>query len=400
MKVVATGLLVCAALVFGVARSLEPHHTWAGYVRAFAEASMVGALADWFAVTALFRHPLGLRIPHTAIIPTRKDDLGRGLGTFVQTNFLTPSVVRQRLEGVALSARLGAWLTQPANAARAADQAGVLLRTALEAVRDEEVQEAIARAVTQRVHDTPAGPVAGRILDLAIADGRHQELLSAALGRLGTILEDSAPSLRARLGRESPWWVPEPVDDRVFAKVFDTAQRLLAEVSADPEHELRRTFDSRLRELARELETSTQAQARLEEIKEDLLAHPALRQWSAAVWTDLKAELIRRSADPDSALRARVERSLIDLGTRLAEDEALRTRVDGWLVKGAVGVIEQAGAEVGELISSTVSAWDPAESTRRIELAVGRDLQFIRINGTVVGGLAGLAIYTVNRLIG
>lgn len=400
MKAIATGLLVGAALVFAVARSLEPDHAWAGYVRAFAEASMVGAVADWFAVTALFRHPLGLRIPHTAIIPTRKDDLGRGLGTFVQTNFLTPSVVRQRLEGVAISARLGAWLSQPANAARAADQAGALLRTALEAVRDEEVQEAIARAVTQRVHDTPAGPVASRILDLAIADGRHQELLSAALGRLGTIIEDSTPALRARLRQESPWWVPEPVDDRVFAKVLDTAQRLLAEVSADPDHELRRSFDTRLRALARELETSPRTQARLEEIKDDLLAHPALRQWSAAVWTDLKAELIRRSADPDSALRARLERALVELGTRLVDDPALRTRVDGWLVEGTVGVVEQAGAEVGELISATVASWDPAESTRRIELAVGRDLQFIRINGTVVGGLVGLTIHTVNRLIG
>ncbi len=399
MKRTATGFLVAATLVFAVARALEGDHDWLGYVRATAEAAMVGALADWFAVTALFRHPLRLPIPHTAIIPTRKDEIGRGLGTFVETNFLTREVVSEKLRGTPMAARLGAWLAQPANAARVGEQSATVIRSLLEALRDDEVQEAIETAVARKVRATPAGPLLGRGLDIAIADGRHQQLLSAALRRVGETLEVNRKTLRDLLARESPWWVPDSVDDRVFEKAFGVVQRLIAEVAADPRHELRAHFDQRVAELAADLKASPEAQARAEELKEELLAHPSVRAWSASVWTDLKGALLERSADPSSQLRRRIEAGVVSFGERLRDDPSLQAKVDDWVVSAAVGLVEQSRGEVGDLIAATVARWDPEDSTRRIELQVGRDLQFIRINGTIVGGLAGLVIHTFSRLV-
>ncbi len=398
MKRTATSMFVAVSVLFVIARSLEGTYGWLAYVRAFAEAAMVGALADWFAVTALFRHPLGLPIPHTAIIPNRKDDIGRGLGSFVQRNFLTPEVVESKLAGTPIASRLGDWLARPDNARRLGDQAAAVTHAALDVLRDDEVQEAIETAVARKVRTTEAGPILGRGLDLAIADGRHQQLLSSILRRVAESLDANRSQLRERLDHESPWWVPEPIDDRIFAKIFDGVQGLLRDVAADPEHELRATFDARINELAEELKCSPEMQQRAEELKEELLAHPALREWSATVWTDLKEAMLSRSADPNSELRRRIESAITTFGERLRDDPELQQRVDGWIASAAVQVVEQSQDEIGELIATTVERWNPDETTQRIELQVGRDLQFIRINGTVVGGLAGLLIFTVSNL--
>jgi uncharacterized membrane-anchored protein YjiN (DUF445 family) len=399
MKRTATGFLVAATVVFVVARVLEPDHGWLGYVRATAEAAMVGALADWFAVTALFRYPLGLPIPHTAIIPNRKDDIGRGLGTFVQQNFLTREVVADKLSGTPIAVRLGGWLAQPANAARVGEQLAVVVRTTVEALRDEEVQDAIETAIARKVRATPAAPLLSSGLDIAIADGRHQELFGMALRKVGETLEANRDALRRRLGMESPWWVPETLDDRVFAKLFEGVQRLLADVAADPDHELRSHFDERVQILAADLKTSAAMRARAEELKEELLDHPSVRAWSRGVWADLKHTLLDRTADPSSELRRRIESGVIGFGERLRDDPSLQRKVDDWITSAVVQMVEQSRGEIGDLISTTVERWNPEESTRRIELQVGRDLQFIRINGTIVGGLVGLIIHTVSQLV-
>jgi uncharacterized membrane-anchored protein YjiN (DUF445 family) len=250
MKSVALGLLLAATVLFVVARAFESGHPWLGYVAAFAEASMVGALADWFAVTALFKRPLGLPIPHTAIIPNRKDDIGRGLGTFVETNFLTAEVVGEKLRATPISARLGSWLAQPANAAKVGEQAGTVVASVVGALRDEEIQDAIEQSISSRLRATPVGPPLGRVLDIAVADDRHQQLLSVVLHRVAEVLHDSRAALRARLDQESPWWVPQPLDDRIFAKLFEVMQRLLHEVADNPSHELRVSFDERVNVLA------------------------------------------------------------------------------------------------------------------------------------------------------
>ena len=400
MKRIATGLLVAATVVFLVTRSLEDDVSGLSYVRAMAEAAMVGALADWFAVTALFRHPLGIPIPHTAIIPNRKDDIGRGLGTFVERNFLTADVVTERLRGTPMAARLGAWLAEPVNARRVGDQAATVLTAMIDALQDDEVQDAIEQALAHKLRGTPAGPILGKGLDLAIADGRHQQLLSTILHRVAESLDANRDTLRMRLGSESPWWVPDTVDDRVFERLYGGLRRLLEDVADDPDHELRAHFDERMQQLADDLASSPEMQARAEALKEDLLAHPSVREWSGTVWADLKETLLARASDPSSELRQRIEAGLAAFGARLRDDPTLQKKVDEWIVSAAGGLVEQSREEVGELIASTVARWDPAESSRRIELQVGRDLQFIRINGTVVGGLAGLVIHLVGQLIG
>ena len=399
MKLLATSLLGVATLVFVVTRAIEPHHPTIGYLRAFAEASMIGALADWFAVTALFRHPLRIPIPHTAIIPNRKDDIGRGLGEFVETNFLTADVLEVKLRSTPMAAKLGVWLADPTHAALAGDQVGAVVRSVIETLHDAEVQEAIEQSVAAKIRATPVGPSVGKVIEVAMADGRHQQMLGVILHRVVDILGENRVALRARLGSESPWWVPDPIDDRVFERLFEGLRRFLDDVADDPDHELRVTFDRRIRELAVALETAPEMQARAAELANEVLDHPALREWSHAMWTEVKASLLSRSADPDSRLRRRLQSTLVELGERLQRDPVLQARVDDWIVSLAVAMVEQSRGEIGDLIASTVQSWDPDESSLRIEAQVGRDLQFIRINGTVVGGLAGLLIFTVGRLV-
>lgn len=400
MKRTATGLLVAATVVFVVTRALEDRYPWLGFVRATAEAAMVGAIADWFAVTALFRHPLGIPIPHTAIIPNRKDDIGRGLGTFVQQNFLTRAVVEERLAGISLASRLGQWLTEAGNAERVGDQMGGILRSTLDTLKDEDVQDTLEAAVATRVRAIEAGPVLARGLDLAIADGRHQEVLSVLLHKVAEAVTDNEDVLRARLQSETPWWVPDRFDDRIFDKVHRGVQRFLDEVAADPGHPLRETFDERLATLADQLARSPSMRARADALKDELIDHPAVREWSSTMWADIKASLLAHADDPESDLRRRLTEAVTALGERLRDDPDLQARVDGWIASTAVEAVERSRGEVGEVISSTVARWDSTEATNRIELQVGRDLQFIRINGTVVGGLAGLVIYSVGHLIG
>jgi uncharacterized membrane-anchored protein YjiN (DUF445 family) len=398
MKVFATGLLVLAAVVFVVARSLEDEHPWLGYVRAAAEAAMVGALADWFAVTALFRYPLGIPIPHTAIIPRRKDDIGRSLGEFVQGNFLTPEVVGERLGSAHIAQRLGAWLAQPSNSERAAEAAGDALGGIAEVLDDRDVQEALGSAVERRLAGTEVAPLLGKAIDVAIEGGHHQRMLDAVMRGLAGFLDDNRLMLRDRLDRESPWWVPEAIDDRVFNKIFSGVQNFLADVSAEPDHEVRRSIDARVQALAVKLRNDPALIAKCESIKLELLEHPDVQGWLQSLWGEVKVSLLDAARDPQSDLRKRLVHGFATAGARLGVDRELQVKVDGWIERLVLHVVEHYKGEIAGLIASTVERWDSAETGRRIELQVGRDLQFIRINGTVVGGLAGLAIHTVSEL--
>lgn len=399
MKAVATGLLVLAAVVFIVAKWAEADRPWAGYVRATAEAAMVGAIADWFAVTALFRHPLGLPIPHTAIVKRRKDQIGASLGGFVRDNFLTREVVGERLERADLGRRVGVWLATPSNAAVVGDQSAAAVRGITEVLDDDVVQAGLEQVVTQRVRNVPVAPVVGKAVDVAIDGEHHQVLLESTLTGLATFLDDNRIVFRERLSTESPWWVPEPIDDRVFEKIYTAVSRFIADVAGDRNHELRRQLDERTITFAAELKESEELRARGEALKSELLDHPEVRRWSDSLWTRIKAGLLEAAEDPTSPLRIQLQRAVEDAGTSIGEDPELQAKIDQWIV-GATGyVAEQFRDEVADLIAQTVQRWDTDETSDRIELQVGRDLQFIRINGTVVGGLAGLLIYTVSELI-
>ena len=399
MKFFATGLLVLATVAFLVFRSLEDTHGWAGYVRAFAEAAMVGALADWFAVTALFRHPLGLPIPHTAIIPNRKDQIGRSLGEFVQTNFLTREVLNERLSGAHVGKRLGDWLADDENAVKAGEATSDALRGSLEILDDRDVSSALETLVERRARATPIAPLMGKAIDLAVEGGHHQRLLDAVLTGLRSFLDDNRSTFRARLDQESPWWIPDAIDDRLFTKIYNAVHSFLADVGSDPDHEVRKSIEVRVVAFAQRLRDDPQLLAKGEELKTELLAHPDVRAWLGSLWAEMKRNTISALDDPRSELRQRIDRSVANLGRRLANDDQLQAKVDDWVARAAGHIVDHYRGEVAELISGTVAKWDAKATSERIELQVGRDLQFIRINGTIVGGLAGLVIYSVSQLL-
>jgi uncharacterized membrane-anchored protein YjiN (DUF445 family) len=399
MKVAATGLLLAATLVFVVTRTLEDRWSWLGYVRATAEAAMVGALADWFAVTALFRHPLGLPIPHTAIIPNRKDQLGRGLGGFVQTNFLAPQVLAERLRAVGVARRLGTWLAEPEHAHRLSANAGAMIRGFTEVLGDEDIQRALEAGIINRVRRAPAAPLMARVVEAATAGRHHQALLDTTLSGLSGLLNENRALMRQKLAEQSPWWVPEPIDDRLFRKFFDGVQGFIAEVRGDPDHELRRQLDARMVDLAVRLRSDPVLIARGEELKDELLRHPEVQAWLDSLWRTTKESILAVADDPDSDLRRRLDAGLVRAGRSLQEDPGLQAKVDGWVERVVTYLADEYGHEIADLIATTVARWDGAEASRRIELQVGRDLQFIRINGTVVGGLAGLIIYSVGQFL-
>jgi uncharacterized membrane-anchored protein YjiN (DUF445 family) len=399
MKAVATALLVLAAAIFVVAKLNEDSSAWVGYVRAVAEAAMVGALADWFAVTALFRHPLGIPIPHTAIIRKRKDDIGRSLGDFVESNFLTAEVIDERLRGADIGRRAGDWLADPEHAERAGDAIADVLRGGLEVLDDDEIQAGLEHFVRARIDATEVSPLVGRVVELTVEGGHHQRLLDAVLVGAGTFLNDNRGTFRRRLYNESPWWVPEGVDDRVFEKIYDVVERFITDVRASPTHELRANVDIRAADFARRLRDDPEMHAKGEAWKQELLDHPEVRRWIESLWGEMKRGMLSAADDRDSELRQRIVGSVQRLGSRLATEPELQRKVDEWVASALGHLVANYRTEVSEIIASTVERWDAEATADKLELQVGRDLQFIRINGTIVGGLAGFVIHAVGQLL-
>lgn len=399
MKRLATSLLLVAGIVFVFARIQEESRPGWGYVRATAEAAMVGALADWFAVTALFRHPLGLPIPHTAIIKKRKDQIGDSLGGFVRDNFLTREVVNERLQQAELGRRLGGWLAEPKNAQTVGGQTAVVVKGVTEVLSDHTVQSGLEDLVQTRIRSFPVAPLAGKAIDVAVEGQHHQVLLDATLGGLARFLADNQEILRQRLYQESPWWVPEQLDDVVFGKIYDVLTRFISDLGSEREHPLRLELDQRTRRLSEDLKSDPRLIQKGEELKEEILAHPEVRAWSSSLWARIKAGLIEATENPDSELRQKLEQALVDAGRSVESDPEIRANIERWIIDSVGYIAEQFRDEVADLIATTVQRWDGEETADRLELQVGRDLQFIRINGTIVGGLCGLAIYAVTELL-
>jgi uncharacterized membrane-anchored protein YjiN (DUF445 family) len=396
MKRRATGLLVLMGGIFVATSFLEGQHLWVGYVRATAEASLVGGIADWFAITALFRHPLNIPIPHTAIIPARKDRIGRSLGNFVQNNFLSPEVLTAKLRAAQISRRAAEWLSDPERARTAAQHLASILRSAGSVIRDEDIHALLDRSVVEPLRRMAIAPVLAKGLALLTVDDRHQQLLDRVIHGLTRLVAENEALIRDRIREESPWWVPELVDDRIHQKVLGGIERTLFEVGADPNHPLRHQFNELLADWMVQLQESPEVIARAEAIKQQVLDPETSGRLAASLWEELKQVLGRQPLSNDGAPGA-VARGLAALAAAALDDEALLEKIDGWVIGAVLRVVEQHRGEVGQLIAQTVSSWDPQETSRRIELLVGRDLQFIRINGTLVGGLVGLLIYTVTH---
>jgi len=398
MKVIAASLLVVAAAVYVVCRAVGDGHGAWGYVQAAAEASMVGGLADWFAVTALFRHPLGLPIPHTAIIPRKKDQIGEGLAGFVQDYFLTTAIVGERVAAAHVPQRIGAWLADPEHARQVAQELSNAVSGMASVLQDNELRDAVATFADKRLRELDAAPLLARVLDAVCDSGQHQAVLTAALKGMMRFLDENRDVFRRRVSQESPDWVPDWVDERVFVRGFTALQSFLADVSLDTEHDLRHAYDDQVRRFAERLRTDPVQQAKIEAAKLQLLDHHKVRTWLSSLWIRGKSLVVDGAADPSSDLRRAVERLVVRAGETLRDDPTAGAKIDVVLQRVSDHVVNHYGDDLAAVISSTVQRWDTTETSRRLELQVGRDLQFIRINGTVVGSLAGLVIYTLTQL--
>jgi uncharacterized membrane-anchored protein YjiN (DUF445 family) len=401
MKVIATGFLVFATVLYVLTRWAEARGAgaWAGYVQAAAEAGMVGAMADWFAVTALFRRPLGLPIPHTAIIPTRKDALGHNLGEFVGENFLSDAVVRQRLARVGVSRRAGDWLTAPGHAERVTDQLGALARAALTVLRDEDVQSVFGHAITRRVSAQAVAQPIGELLARLVRDGAHRGLVDLVATKAHDWLDEHRDAVLRVVSEESPGWSPKFLDQQIANKVHRELVRFAGAVRDDPSHPARLAVDNFLAEVAQDLQRDPAMIAQIESLRDRTVAHPAVQELIASVWSAARAMIVEATEDPNSELRNRVTVAIRALGLRLSSDDRMRHKADRWIEEAATYLVTTYRDEITALITDTVGAWDPKETSRKIEINVGRDLQFIRINGTVVGALVGLAIHTFTELL-
>jgi uncharacterized membrane-anchored protein YjiN (DUF445 family) len=400
MKLVATGFFLAATAIFLVALLFEDDGpAWVGYVRAAAEAGMVGALADWFAVTALFRRPLGLPIPHTAIIPTRKDSFGDALGSFVGTNFLSEAVVRDKLRRAGIGRRLGEWVAQPEHAERVTSELANVVKGAVTVLRDDDVQAVVEQALVRRLVDQPWGPPLGKLLGQVLTDGAHHKLVDLVCDRAYDWVRDNYEKVMGVVSDRAPSWSPKFVDSLLGDKVYTELLNFAWAVKTDVNHPMRRAVDQFLIEFAADLRTDPATMQRAEQVKQQLVTHPDVQRLIGSAWGTAKKMLLDAAEDPSSELRKRVREGLMTFGRRMVEDESMRAKVDGWLEGAAGYVVTNYRDEITTLITDTVERWDAEETSRKIELQVGRDLQFIRINGTVVGALAGLLIYTVSQLV-
>ncbi|NDJ91825.1 hypothetical protein BST28_12700 [Mycolicibacter kumamotonensis] len=402
MKVVALSFLLGATVVFLLCRWAQaggPAPTWVGYVGAAAEAGMVGALADWFAVTALFKHPLGIPIPHTAIIKRKKDQLGEGLGTFVRENFLSPPVVETKLRDAQIAGRLGKWLSEQNHAERVAAETATVLRVLIEMLRDEDVQEVLDRMIVRRIAEPHWGPPVGRVLGTLLAENRQEALIQLLADRAFQWSLNAGEVIQRVVERDSPTWSPRFVDHLVGDRIHRELMDFTDKVRRNPDHELRRSATRFLFEFADDLQNDPATIAKADAVKEQLMAREEVANAAATAWRTLKRLVLEGVDDPSSALRTRVAATVVQIGESLRDNAELRDKVDNWIVRAAQHLVAHYGVEITAIITETIERWDAAEASRRIELHVGRDLQFIRINGTVVGSLAGLAIYAIAQLM-
>jgi uncharacterized membrane-anchored protein YjiN (DUF445 family) len=402
MKLTATGLLLFVAVVYVLAKwaGNSGAGAWTGYVAAAAEAGMVGALADWFAVTALFRHPLGIPIPHTAIIPTKKDQLGVSLGEFVGENFLSRDVVRQRLRAVGIGSRLGTWLADPEHADRVTAELATALRGALAVLRDSDVQAVVGEAINRRADAQEIAPGIGKMLEKVVADGGHRRVVDLICVRAHDWLVFHNDQVMDAVQGGAPGWTPRFVDKRVGERVYKELLRFVTEMRDMPAHPARGALDRFLTDFANDLQSDTDTRARVENLKREVLGRGEVQDLIASAWSSVRQMIVSAAEDERSELRLRVRASLLSLGARMATDAKLQAKVDGWVEGAAVYVVTTYRDEITSLITDTVAGWDAEHTSKKIEAHIGRDLQFIRINGTVVGSLAGLLIYAVSRALG
>src|SRR5215212_7521728 len=400
MKVVATGLLVLMAGVFFAARALEARYPWLAFFKAFAEAAMVGGLADWFAVTALFRHPLGLPIPHTAIIPRNKDRIGEALANFLKQNFLLPSVVARRMRNIDVAGATGRFLQTPAGeGTRIRAGASRLIADIFESLDDERLGGIVKGAIASRLRKTEISPLLGHTLASAINEDRHVPMLEAAIRWMARALEANEQLIREMVHKKANWVLKlAGLETKLADAIIDGLRKLTAEMSTDPAHPVRIKVEEALAQLANDLQTRPDTRERVEAIKEQLLDNKSVSLWLDTLWQKGREAIIRAARNPDAVLAGKLGEILKSMGHTLESDPRIRSAINQFARRAVVGMSASYGNSIVKLVSETVRGWDARTVTARLEAAVGRDLQYIRINGTIVGGLVGLILHMVDRL--
>ena len=400
MKRVATGLLVAMAAVFAATRTFEQQYPWLSFVKAFAEAAMVGGLADWFAVTALFRHPLGLPIPHTAIIPRNKDRIGEALATFIRENFLVPSVVARRMRNIDVAGAVGRFLQTPAGeGTRIRAGASRLIADIFEGLDDERLGGIVKGAVATRIRKMEISPLLGHALASAINEDRHVPMLEAAIRWTARALDANEPLIREMVHKKANWALKlAGLDAKLADAIIDGLRKLTVEMSTDPAHPVRMKVEEALAQLANDLQTRPETRERVEAIKDQLLENRSVSLWIEAIWQKGREAIIKSARNPDAVLAGKLGEVLKSMGSTLESDSRIHAAINQFARRAVVGLSASYGSSMVRLVSDTVRTWDARTVTARLEAAVGRDLQYIRINGTLVGGLVGVAIHVLDTL--
>jgi len=392
-RLFATALLALAAVIFlGVSAVPQPGF-WLALVRAGAEAALVGGLADWFAVTALFRHPLGLPFPRTAIIPANKDRIGEGLGAFVERNFLAPEILSARLTALAPVWHGASWLAHPAHAARVAGWIADALPPLVHSLEDRELREFVARSFEAQLREIELGPALGRLLSLLTRSGQYDALFDRALDTAQAALAANTEKLDAMVAARSRWWVPKTIDRRIASQIVEGIEEILSELRR-PESAARGQFRAGVESLAEDLVHSPQLRARVAEMKDRVLAQEEVQAWLAAIWDELRAILLADLAAENSRSRAALQTALASFGRTLAADSAMQARIHAALEHVALAVVPWRG-QIAALIAEVVRGWDATTVTERLELVLGSDLQYIRMNGTLVGACVGCLLFLI-----
>ena len=400
MKVAATGLLLVMAALFFAARALQPQYPWLAWVKAFAEAGMVGGLADWFAVTALFRHPLGLPIPHTAIIPRNKDRIGEALATFLKENFLIPPVVARRMRNIDIAGAVGRFLQAPeGQGTRIRQGASRLMADLFESLDDERLGGLVKSAVSTRLKKMEVAPFLGHALASAINEDRHVPMLEAAIRWTARALDDNEGLIRDMVHKRASWVLKlAGLDTKLADSIVNGLRKLTVEMSTDPAHPVRQKVEQALADLANDLQTDPETRARVEAMKDELLANKSVGLWLDTLWQKGRAAMIKAARNPDAALAGKLGEVLKSMGQSLEKDERIHNAINQFARRAASGMAASYGSQIVKLVSETVRSWDARTVTERLEGAVGRDLQYIRINGTLVGGLVGLILHALDTL--
>jgi uncharacterized membrane-anchored protein YjiN (DUF445 family) len=395
MRRIATGLLAMMAVIFVAARLLQPRYPWLSFVVSFAEAAMVGALADWFAVTALFRHPLGIPIPHTAIVPANKDRIGSSVANFLEHNFMTREVLAEELRHIDFAGAAAHWLCEPRNSREVALQITHGVPTLVRMVEDQDVGNFLQATLASGLKNVRFAPLLAEVLDVLIADRRHQLLFDHLIGMAADALERNQDFIRQKIHEASPRWMPRIIDEKLFEKIMTESQAILDEMRQE-DSEWRARFQSSVEEFIGKLRSSPDYEARIAGVVDQTLQHPLFRGYTQTVWSNVRDRLLADADNPGSRIAAQLERALGGIATALQRDPAVQDKLNGWIRQFAANAIASRRHVIAALVKRVIQKWDAETVSSKFESYVGRDLQYIRINGTLVGGLVGLLLHLVS----